>query len=328
MPIEIVKRTVFRTTMLVAAFLFLSPGTACTQGWPSQREQPTDDLRTSVRGPLQERLSEVYPDSFQRGIDIFWEPRDGWISEEVFNWWFAIVPKEDRDAINRENANRMFSHFPGQEGRVFSAPGGRRLCAVVGPSRNLLGSGYGHLIDAHDVVIRINRAPTDDFEDDVGDKTTHHLMWPRNLERSQYNPRAFLLMTPIAFNTRGVFERITELVSSFQWDPERVRIIHPAFIKYIHYNWTEKRGVYPSTGFIALMLALHVCDEVDVFGFGADAAGRWDRYYEKDTVDASDFHPVEYEVQLRREMESRGILKVYRGSRPELKENTLSPRRE
>jgi hypothetical protein len=65
------------------------------------------------------------------------------------------------------------------------------------------------------------------------------------------------------------------------------------------------------------MLALHVCDEVDVFGFGADASGRWDRYYEDDAVDARGFHPGDYEAQLRREMEEKGILKVFRGSRGE-----------
>jgi hypothetical protein len=104
-------------------------------------------------------------------------------------------------------------------------------------------------------------------------------------------------------------------VGSWEWHLERVRIIHPEFVKYLHENWTEGRKHYPSTGFIALMLALHVCDEVDVFGFGADASGRWDRYYEDDAVDASGFHPGDYEGRLRREMEEKGILKVFHGSR-------------
>jgi hypothetical protein len=72
---------------------------------------------------------------------------------------------------------------------------------------------------------------------------------------------------------------------------------------------------YPSTGFIALMIALNVCDEVDVFGFGADASGRWDRYYEDVSEDVSQFHPADIEARLRREMDEKGILEVFRGSR-------------
>jgi hypothetical protein len=315
MRVESVRRPVFPAVVFVAAFLLL-PCPTLAQNWPGETEALADDLRTSVKGPLQERLAQAYPNSFQQGVDIFWEPRDGWVSDDVFNWWFSIVPEEDRGGINREGAERMFSRFPNQ-GRVFSLSKKRRLCAVVGPSRNLLESRYGHLIDAHDVVIRINRAPTDDYDSDVGDRTTHHLMWPRKLEEGQFDRRAFLLMTPVAFNTQDIFGRIIELVLGFEWDPELVRFIHPAFVKYLHENWTEERGYYPSTGFIALMLALHVCDEVDVFGFGADALGRWDRYYSDGAVDESAFHPGDYEGQLRREMEARGLLKVFRGSRAE-----------
>jgi len=64
-----------------------------------------------------------------------------------------------------------------------------------------------------------------------------------------------------------------------------------------------------------MMIAVHVCDEVDLFGFGADANGRWDRYYEDYPEEVSSIHPVAVEVQLRREMEERELLKVFRGVR-------------
>jgi hypothetical protein len=62
---------------------------------------------------------------------------------------------------------------------------------------------------------------------------------------------------------------------------------------------------------------VHVCDEVDVFGFGADSEGRWDRYYEDDPVVPSDLHPADLEGRLRREMEDKGILRVFLGNRSE-----------
>jgi beta-galactoside alpha-2,3-sialyltransferase (sialyltransferase 4A) len=276
-----------------------------------------DRPSVSARGPLQNRLATTFPDSFKNGVDIFWEPVDGWISPEVFEWWAAHVEEGDIDGVTLEASERMFSRIT-DDSSVFSRPDGRRICAVVGASRNLLGSGYGDLIDAHDVVFRVNRAPTQAYGSDVGRKTTHHVMWPRDLEEWQYDRGAFLLMIPITANTKDVFDRILYLVDEdLRWDPLRVRIIHPGFVMYVHESWTEGSKTYPSTGFLTLMVALNICDEVDVFGFGADASGRWDRYYEEVPEDVSQFHPATIEARLMREMEENGILKIYRGDRRE-----------
>lgn len=299
---------------LVAALL-LVPQRGLSQEAKPESPLEAENLETSIRGALQHRLAAAYPGWFREGVDIFWEPDDGWVSQEVFEWWHSRLADEDLGGITQEAAERVLSRISDQ-GRVFPAHDKHALCAVVGASRNLLESRYGDLIDAHDLVIRINRAPTDDFDSDVGTRTTHHVMWPRPLEEDQYDRDAYLLMTPIATNTPHVFERILELVvESWDWNLDKVRIVHPEFVKYLHENWTEERKQYPSTGFIALMLALHVCDEVDVFGFGADASGRWDRYYEDEAVDSSGIHAGDFEGQLRREMEEKGLLKVFHGSR-------------
>ncbi len=276
-----------------------------------------DRASNSTRGPLQQRVASTFPGSFERGVDIFWEPADGWISPGVFEWWASHVEDGDIDGVTPEAAERMFSQIA-DDSSVFPRPDKRRICAVVGASRNLLGSGYGDLIDAHDVVFRVNRAPTLAYGSDVGRKTTHHVMWPRDLEEWQYDRGAFLLMIPITANTKDVFDRILYLVDEdLRWDPLRVRIIHPGFVMYVHDSWTEGSKTYPSTGFITLMVALSICDEVDVFGFGADASGRWDRYYEEVPEDVSQFHPATIEARLMREMEENGILKIYRGDRRE-----------
>jgi hypothetical protein len=314
MGFKVVSRCVWGAVLL-AIVLLLVPRPGPAQEWSSGDPQEFDNLRTSTTGPLQQRLAAEYPGSFRDGVEIFWEPRDGWVSPEVLDWWLSRLPDEDLGGVTQEASERMFSRFTGRS-PVFPGAGKRALCAVVGPSRNLIESRYGDLIDAHDLVFRINRAPTDDFDSDVGTRTTHHVAWPRPLEEGQYDREAILLMTPVATSTRDVFDRIIELVvGSWEWNLEKVNIIHPQFIKYLHERWTGERQHYPSTGFIALMLALHVCDEVDVFGFGADASGRWDRYYEDDVVDASGFHPGDFEAQLRREMEENGILKVFHGNR-------------
>lgn len=39
-------------------------------------------------------------------------------------------------------------------------------------------------------------------------------------------------------------------------------IYSPTFFKYVYESWLEGHGRYPSTGFLSLLLAIHVCDEV------------------------------------------------------------------
>ena len=287
-----------------------------TQGHSYDLLNPVNDRASNAtRGPLQERIASTFPGPFKRGVDIFWEPADGWVSTEVFDWWVTHLEYRDIEGLTPEAAERMFSRIT-DDSSVFPRPEKRRICAVVGASRNLIGSGYGDLIDAHDLVFRVNRAPTDPFRSDVGGRTTHHVMWPRDLDEWQYDRDAYLLMTPVTASNRDVFDRILYLVDEdFNWDPLRVRIIHPEFVKYVHENWTEGRMAYPSTGFITLMIALNVCDEVDVFGFGADASGRWDRYYEDVPEDVSQFHPANIEAQRMREMEDNGIVRIFRGNR-------------
>jgi beta-galactoside alpha-2,3-sialyltransferase (sialyltransferase 4A) len=313
-------------TVAVVILLFLLTHSAAAQVpiWPVRGKPHTPEdfvlgpflnLKTSVkRGPLQQRLQAAFPESFSARVNILWGPDDGWVSPGVFDWWaFRVEP----EGLNWEAAQRMFSRLSDQL-PVFEKSGERQICAVVGASRNLLGSHYGGLIDGHDVVFRVNRAPTAEFHRDVGVKTTHHVMWPTALGPEQADRRAVLLMNPVTLHTEDVFGKIVSLVEKdLPWEPSRVRIIHPEFIGYVHHNWMKGQGVFPSTGLVAMMIAVHVCDEVDVFGFGANAEGNWDRYYERHIEKPADLHPVDVEGRLRGELEEKGILKVFLGNRSE-----------
>jgi len=46
----------------------------------------------------------------------------------------------------------------------------------------------------------------------------------------------------------------------------QVLVLSPAFLKYVHDSWTQRRGRYPSTGFTALLFALHACQRVSAAG--------------------------------------------------------------
>ena len=67
-------------------------------------------------------------------------------------------------------------------------------CAIVGNSKNMLGSGYGSSIDEKDVVFRMNRCPTKGYEKDVGSKTTFHIIYPESA--IGYRPGGRLMLLP------------------------------------------------------------------------------------------------------------------------------------
>ena len=251
-------------TPAIAVSVFLLTCQACTRKPDDQVQKPIPtpdtsvsgpflDLKTSADGPLQQKLQAAYPHAFREGVDIVFEARDGWVSDEVYEWWTSRV---DPEGLTREGAERMFSRMS-DESPVFPDSRKRQMCAVVGASRNLLGSRYGPLIDAHDLVIRINRAPTDAFDSDVGRRTTHHVAWPTNLHPELADRRAVLLWNPLTLHTPDLFDRMLSIAEKeMGWDPVRVRIIHPEFVKYLHEDWMKEQGQFPSTGFIAMMLGI------------------------------------------------------------------------
>ncbi|XP_016396674.1 CMP-N-acetylneuraminate-beta-galactosamide-alpha-2,3-sialyltransferase 1-like [Sinocyclocheilus rhinocerous] len=64
-----------------------------------------------------------------------------------------------------------------------------------------------------------------------------------------------------------VISTYTRVKSSIKADENKVMVLHPAFIKYVYEKWLLKHGRYPSTGFITIIFALHICDKVKLFAF-------------------------------------------------------------
>nr|XP_015223922.1 PREDICTED: CMP-N-acetylneuraminate-beta-galactosamide-alpha-2,3-sialyltransferase 2 [Lepisosteus oculatus] len=100
-------------------------------------------------------------------------------------------------------------------------------------------------------------------------------------------------------------------------DKDKVQIYNPAFFKYIHDRWTQHHGRYPSTGMLVLFFALHVCDEVNVFGFGADSRGNWHHYWEQNRY-AGEFrktgvHDADYEAQIISSLAKAGKITIFPG---------------
>ncbi|XP_065137889.1 CMP-N-acetylneuraminate-beta-galactosamide-alpha-2,3-sialyltransferase 1-like isoform X3 [Paramisgurnus dabryanus] len=111
-----------------------------------------------------------------------------------------------------------------------------------------------------------------------------------------------------------VLRTYKQVQSTVDADIDRVMIVHPAFIKYVYDSWAEKHGRYPSTGFLTLILALHICDKVDVFGFGAQSNGRWHHYFDKSLNHFSrGMHGGDFENETMHELLLRNKICMYKG---------------
>ncbi|KAF1381322.1 hypothetical protein PFLUV_G00152690 [Perca fluviatilis] len=246
------------------------------------------------------------------------------LSEDVFNWWKGLQGEKGNLSTFRETLDRLFLLVPPSPDVLESSPDHCRTCAVVGNSGNLRRSHYGPLIDFHDVIIRINEGQTKGFEADVGTRTTHRIMYPESSVDSLDNT-THLVLAP--FNTVDFDWLNGALTTGFKAMPEwivrrkikankdLVMILNPAFMKYVHDMWLENKGYYPSTGFLALVLALHICDEVSVFGYGADSDGNWSHYWEKlmNKKLKTGAHPGDTEYRTIQELDKQQKLKFYTG---------------
>ncbi|XP_033986994.1 CMP-N-acetylneuraminate-beta-galactosamide-alpha-2,3-sialyltransferase 1-like isoform X1 [Trematomus bernacchii] len=240
-------------------------------------------------------------------------------SLEEYNWWKTL--QYDHRNFTQFNATveKLFKIFPPVPDVVESNPDRCVSCAVVGNSGNLKRSHYGPLIDAHDLVIRMNHGRTKGFEKDVGTRTTHHILYPESAINLPDNTS--LVLFP--FKTTDLLWLINKFKPSEGAagntkriaNKDLVMILNPAFMKHVHQNWLEKKGRYPSTGFMTVILSLFMCDQISVFGFGADNEGNWNHYYEilKNHNLRTGPHPGAQEYGVMQKLNTKKKIRLYTG---------------
>uniref|UniRef100_A0A3Q3E8A1 CMP-N-acetylneuraminate-beta-galactosamide-alpha-2,3-sialyltransferase 1 n=1 Tax=Hippocampus comes TaxID=109280 RepID=A0A3Q3E8A1_HIPCM len=239
-------------------------------------------------------------------------------SEDDFNWWKNLQLEQRPFRFFNETVDKLLAIFPSSPPLERRSPDRCRTCAVVGNSGNLKGSRYGPLIDQHSIVIRMNRGHTKGYESDVGTKTTHHVMYPESAIHLDNSTR--LVFFPFKINDLLWF--LTWGCASHSKKPSysdlrQVMIINPGFMKYAHEMWLKKRGRYPSTGFMTVVLSLQICDEVglSIFGFGADRDGNWSHYFEilRNKKLRTGPHPGAQEYDVIRELNQKQIVRFFQG---------------
>ncbi|KFO11638.1 CMP-N-acetylneuraminate-beta-galactosamide-alpha-2, 3-sialyltransferase 4, partial [Balearica regulorum gibbericeps] len=161
-------------------------------------------------------------------------------------------------------------------------------CIVVGNGYSIHGERFGKMIDSHH-VIRLNDAPVKEHKIDVGKRTSIRLFFPESalpnpLENNgndtlmvfvPFKPLDFLWLMEVLLKTRnkGSLSDISGCQPPQEWNGNisQLRILNPyvtyeATYKLLQLNESSRR--YATTGIIALNLALHMCQEVNIAGFG------------------------------------------------------------
>ena len=174
----------------------------------------------------------------------------------------------------------------------FARPHGH--CAVVGASSRLLAAEHGVHIDNATFVLRTNTAPTKGFELHVGENTNlrvvgskvfkqWELNWhlqgssdndsvlPHRLKRANHQDRPESIFVPVRSRLQAfrVIRRPPQSVGFGAKDFLRDCVLSfvPPALRYAHRKRT-RLDLVPTTGFVAVVLALVHCKRVALYGFG------------------------------------------------------------
>ncbi|XP_055763954.1 beta-galactoside alpha-2,6-sialyltransferase 2-like isoform X2 [Salvelinus fontinalis] len=170
-----------------------------------------------------------------------------------------------------------------------------KSCAVVTSAGAILNSSLGREIDSHEAVLRFNAAPTEGYENDVGNKTTIRIInsqWYRNPDYDLFTP----------------YEERRRLHPT-----QPFYILHPKFIwqlwDVIQGNTQENiQPNPPSSGFIGIVLMMSLCEEVHVYEYipslrQTDLCHYHEHYYDA-ACTLGAYHPLLFEKQLVQRMNS------------------------
>jgi len=210
-------------------------------------EQLSEDAHCVVRTELPACLGLGGRSAFPGGALTLNKAGQGNVTEELQQMaQVARDPMPLRDVLGRPR------------GTLRPAPS----CGVVTHSRSLIGRGLGERIDSNSVVIRTNDAPTSGFEADVGSFTTLRYTDMRQFESFHQSSSEVVVAGSWCSKESCDLMDFERVLGNF------VHPLNPAFKQWAEEPFTDLK-YQPSASFVAMLLALHLCEEVNVYGFDA-----------------------------------------------------------
>uniref|UniRef100_A0A8C7Z5J6 CMP-N-acetylneuraminate-beta-galactosamide-alpha-2,3-sialyltransferase 2 n=1 Tax=Oryzias sinensis TaxID=183150 RepID=A0A8C7Z5J6_9TELE len=256
-------------------------------------------------------VSDWFDENYDPDISPVWTKDNIQLPSDVYYWWVMLQPQFKPHSIQQV----LLRLTP-----FFDSNFQRSLRFVLVSSSIKLSTA-----DLTFCYPRINLAPTVGYEEDVGSRTTHQFMYPESAKNLA--PNISFVLVPFktldlvwitsALSTGQIRFTYAPVKQFLRVDKDKVQIFNPAFFMYIHDHWTKHHGRYPSTGMLVLFFALHVCDEVNVFGFGADSRGNWHHYWEQNRYSGefrkTGVHDADYEAQIIQDLAKAGKITVFPG---------------
>ena len=280
-------------------------GESCTNDFFAEKVSDLMD-GLSARQRKQKSLIVHKDDSFEQT----WRYIRKWTQNLPEQWKFGRTRFSEDLPTNDTIAGYMGHRF--------------KTCAAVGNSGGLLDEKAGAVIDAHQVVLRFNNAPTKGYEENVGSKTTFKLL---NRKIIDILIEAKEGTDPSSKRRRGAPKRVMNLLwraeSYHQYSQLRklypdefVYLITPEFLlpTMTFYKTLvqrmEKMGIklpeQPAAphGFIGVAFLRQICDTVTVYGFDPPFTHPKVKYHYFDRTEPLDPKSGELEHNILRILEA------------------------
>ncbi|XP_076911665.1 beta-1,6-galactosyltransferase GALT29A-like [Bidens hawaiensis] len=267
------------------------------------------DIRArSARGvPIQLRSPEFY----RLWLDFRGHLQNWWFRPNVMSGLVNIVKVLNPGNVNiNVNSSRY------------------KTCAVVGNSGILLTAELGHVIDSHEFVIRLNNARIRGFERNVGSKTSlsfvnsnilHLCARRESCYCHPYGKKVAIMMYMcqmvhfLDYVVCNSSHKAPLLITDPQFDILCARIVKyysvSRFVKETGKaleDWVgshDGSNFHYSSGMQAVMLALGICENVSIFGFGKSDSAK--HHYHTNQKGELHMHDYEAEYDLYRDLVER-----------------------
>lgn len=214
---------------------------------------------------------------------------------------------------------------------------GCKNCIVVGNGGVLRHSSLGEEIDSYNIIIRLNSGPVKGYEEDVGKKTTFRICYPESIfsDPSEYDPDTIVILNIFkVHDLRWLMEVVQHkkvTLNGFWQTPaqkliykeNQIRILDPFFIKTAAVDFLKLKlptryskivkPKHPTTGVIAIAMALHICDNVHIAGFKYNTSDSKSflHYYGNLTMSATsqmEYHDISAEQAFLKDLKEKKLV--------------------
>ncbi|XP_071811555.1 CMP-N-acetylneuraminate-beta-galactosamide-alpha-2,3-sialyltransferase 1-like [Apostichopus japonicus] len=280
----------------------------------------------------QTRYSKWFRERYIPDIKLFLEPSDVNDYEKYYKLSHYGLPF-GLGGTPRDKFGRLVNNINYTKSFMFAEKKRPRClrCAVIGCGGVLNGSSAGEEIDNHDLVFRLNHAhSSEQYSKDAGSKTSFYTFFPESQHIEDVvdkNVSYFYTMfkpydvdyginvvednNPPLYISKGKQYKLRKPALNNQ----RTRSIHPDFFRYIFTHYLDSKSHRPTTGALVVFLAIHMCDEVNIYGFGYDPRFTL-HYYDKKFVAHTDkstaLHDVDNERELWNKLHEAGVIRLFK----------------